>query len=468
MFKSLDLSTLLVIISFITLNSKEPSMITLPLKVIKNGFEKYPIKNETYITYETEVEVQTIFGKKTRKLLQETHGIIKKLDCLLFAAPITIGSEQNFNVILDTGSVDLWVPKNGSIDDHEIDNHYYPSKSKTAHETSDKFSIQYGTGSTEGVFYTDYISFITDHTDKIKFGVASKTCFDVDGADGIMGLARSYSNKEQNSKIWTMNKNGKISSKSFSFKFISETEVDMYLGDEHPDFSADNSVNNTNNTNHTAQCKLLKGGTYEDLLWTCRLYQFGLISTDRTKNATANCGFSFLFDTGSNIMWLPINTLESLSNELSQFNCQKSTIEGESRIICNDVNILPDIFIEVGDHYLIMDKEKMFYEYYEENNVNASPKYVLNIAFQKDIQISLIGQPFFTLFHTRFDYENKVLKFYSEEPDKIIFSSTKPDEKEPIDWQKVGIAVAAALAFFIVICCLYRTCRRMCGSKKKV
>ena len=167
-------------------------------------------------------------------------------------------------------------------------------------------------------------------------------------------------------------------------------------------------------------------------------------------------------------MWLPINTLESLSNELSQFNCQKSTIEGESRIICNDVNILPDIFIEVGDHYLIMDKEKMFYEYYEENNVNASPKYVLNIAFQKDIQISLIGQPFFTLFHTRFDYENKVLKFYSEEPDKIIFSSTKPDEKEPIDWQKVGIAVAAALAFFIVICCLYRTCRRMCGSKKKV
>ena len=53
-------------------------------------------------------------------------------------------------------------------------------------------------------------------------------------------------------------------------------------------------------------------------------------------------------------------------------------------------------------------------------------------------------------------------------PDEIIFSSTKPDEKEPIDWQKVGIAVAAALAFFIVICCFYRTCRRMCCSKKKV
>ena len=423
MFKSLDLSTILIIISFIALNSKEPSMITLPLKVIKNGYEKYPIKNETYLTYETEEEVQTIFGKKIRKLKQETHGIIKKLDCLLFAAPITIGDSQTFNVILDTGSVELWVPKNGSIDDYKIENHYYPSKSQTAIMTSETFSISYGTGSVEGVFYTDYISFITEHTDKIKFGVASKTCFVVDGADGVMGLARSYSGKEDHSKIWTMHKNGIISSKSFSFKFISETDVEMYLGDEHPDFS-----NSLNNTNHTAQCKLVNDGIFESLLWACRLYQFGLISIDRTKNATANCGFSFLFDTASNIMFLPIETLDLLSNQLSQFNCQKSKKDGENRIICNDLNVLPDIFIEVGDYYLILDKIYMYYEYYEENNVNESPKYVLNIAFHKNLQIALIGQPFFTLFHTRFDYENKKLKFYSEDPNKIISVPINPDE----------------------------------------
>ena len=321
MYKSLDLSTILIIISFISLNSKETSMITLPLKVIKNGYEKYPIKNETYLTYETEEEVQTFFGKKIRKLKQEAHGLIKKLDNLLFAAPITIGGSQTFNVIMSTGSVDLWVPKNGSEDAYEIENHYYPSKSKTATETSEYFSIVYGTASAEGVLYTDYISFITEHTDKIKFGVASKTYFDVDGADGIMGLAKSYSGKEEFSKIWTMYKNGKISSKSFSFKFTSEDDVEMYLGDEHPDFS-----NSLNNKNHTAQCKLLNGGTYENLLWTCRLYQFGLISADRAKNATATCGFSFAFETSSNIMILPIKTLDLLSNQLSQFNCQKIII----------------------------------------------------------------------------------------------------------------------------------------------
>ena len=456
---SLDLSTLLFILSFITLNAKEPSMITLPLKVIKNGFEKYPIKNETVITYETEVEVQTFFGKKIRKLKQETHGIVKKLDCLLFAAPITIGNTQNFNVILDTGSVYLWVPGVGSDDEFEIKHHYNPT---TGIPTSEHFSFKYGTGSTEGVYYTDYVTFITPDSDDVKVGIASKTSFNVDGADGIMGLARTY-DKDQYSKIWTMKSKKKISSKSFSFKFISENEVYMYLGDEHPDFSIENS---TNITNHTAQCKLLNGGDYEKLLWTCRLYQFGLISTDRTQNTTADCGFRFLFDTGSNIMWLPYETLDKIGNELSQFSCKRVTEKEEGKIICSDLNKLPDIFIEVGDHYLILDKGSMFLKYYEENNESSEVKYCLNVAFQKDLQIALIGQPFFRLFHTRFDYENNVLKFYTEESDKIIYSSPKPDEKDPLDWTKITIAVAVAFAFFLILCCIYRCFRKFCCTKK--
>ena len=110
------------------------------MKVIKNGYEKYPIKNETYLTYETEEEVQTIFGKKIRKLMQETHGTIKALDYLLFAAPITIVGSQTFYVILDTGTTDLWIPKVGSMDEYEIENHYDPSKSQTANMTSETFS----------------------------------------------------------------------------------------------------------------------------------------------------------------------------------------------------------------------------------------------------------------------------------------------------------------------------------------
>ena len=47
MLKPIDLSALLFIISVFYINSKEPSMITVPLKVLHKSFEKYPFPNKT-------------------------------------------------------------------------------------------------------------------------------------------------------------------------------------------------------------------------------------------------------------------------------------------------------------------------------------------------------------------------------------------------------------------------------------
>lgn len=457
MYKPSNLLIFLIIISAFSIKSKEPSMITVPLKVIHNGFEKYPISNETHFIYEKEEKVQTIFGERIRKLKEEKHGTVKKLESTLFAAEITIGRTQTFDVVLDTGSVNLWVAGINSNDTAEIRRHYDPDKSETKSKTSETFEVEYGTGKSAGVYYTDLISFITSETHDIKFGVASQTYFDVEGADGIMGLARHYSDK-QFSKIWMMASKGAISSKSFSFKFISEESVEMYLGDEHSDFQQENN---------TVQCKLLNDGTYQKLLWTCRLYQFGLYSKSNiTKNATTSCGYPFLFDTGSNVMMLPLETLEQLANDLSRFNCRKyyNTEDKDYRIACEDKNNLPNFMIEVGDHFILLDSSEM---YYMNKDDNGNIEYVFKITFQKNLPIALIGQPFFKLFHTKFDYENKVLKFYSEDQSNFIFTTTKPDEKEPISWEYILIAVAVAFAALLVLCCICRCIRKMCCLKQK-
>lgn len=451
MNKPSSLLIFLFIISIFSLESKEPSMLTVPLKVLHNSFEKFPISNETHLIYEKKEKVQTFLGEKSRTLIEEKHGIVKKLDCLLFAAEITIGRSQTFYVILDTGSANLWVAGINSNDTSEIQRHYDPSKSSTKAETSETFELEYGTGETKGVYYTDLISFITPETHDIKFGVASQTNFNADGADGIMGLARHYSDR-QFSKIWMMAAKNIISSKSFSFKYISDDNVDMFLGDEHSDFKQENN---------TVQCKLLNGGTYQDLFWTCRLYQFGLYSKkDISRNATTNCGYPFLFDTGSNIMMLPLETLKQLTNDLSRFNCSKyKDPEDESyKIVCFDKENLPNFMIEVGDHFILLDSDEM-YNILKDDNGNY--EYIFNIAFQENFPIALIGQPFFKLFHTKFDYENKVLKFYSEDESKFIFTSIKPDEKEPISWTKIGIAVAVAFAGLLILCCICRCIRKM-------
>ena len=106
----------------------------------------------------------------------------------------------------------------------------------------------------------------------------------------------------------------------------------------------------------------------------------------------------------------------------------------------------------------------MFYDYnYEiENKIYK----LLNVAFKSTLSIALIGQPFFRLFHTKFDYENKVLKFYNEDSSKIIFSSTKPDEKEPFNYIYLLFAVSVAFSFLVVIFCVLRFFRKICYTNK--
>ncbi len=460
------LFSFILLILFGYIAPKEPGMITLPLKLLNNSFEKYPIFRETEISIEHQVEVQTPFGPTIRRLKEVVSGTIQILDCYLFAAPISIGTTepQNFNVILDTGSVNLWVAKINSEDKYEIDNHFNPVLSPTATRTAETFQVQYGTGYTEGNYYSDKVNFISTGNYELKFGAAVKTDFNVKHADGIMGLARKYSSNEY-SAIFTLNAKKVIPSKSFSLKFINNKEVEMYLGDEHSDFSYENN---------TAQCQLLHKTTYDNLLWTCKLYKFGLLSKDKEKNATSPCGYNLLFDTGSNIMILPIETLDNIVKNVSQFNCTEVETGNGRQIFCYNKNTLPDIYIEVGNHYLILDNDKMFSIFRNKEGILG---YLLDAMF-KDTNMPIMGQRFFQLFHTKFDLENKVLKFYNENEDKIIYSYEKPydDEARTFGYDtdingllnpetmKIIAAVAIVIALLVVLCCIFRCCKKMVKS----
>ena len=460
------LSLFIILLLFGYIIPKEPGMIILPLKVLNNSFEKYPIYRETEISIEHQVEVQTPFGPTIRRLKEVVSGTIQIIESRLFAAPITIGTNsepQKFNVILDTGSINLWVARIGSDDAHKIDNHFDPSLSPSATRTSETFTVQYGTGSTEGNYYSDKVDFISTGNYELKFGAAVKTDFNVKGADGIMGLAKKYNSNEYSS-IFTLNVKGRIPKKSFSFKYLNDKQVEMYLGEEHSDFS---------NENNTAQCQLLHKTTYDNLLWTCKLYKFGFLSEDMERNVTSPCGYNLLFDTGSNIMILPLETLENISRNLSQFNCSVATTINGQQIFCSNKNYLPNIYIEVGNHYLILDKDKMFsLVKLEDGRIG----YILEAVF-KDSNMPIMGQRFFQLFHTRFDLENKVLKFYNENQEKIIYSYEKPYDDEArtfgydtnIDFlnpelMKIIAAVAIVIALLVVFCCIFKCCKKIAKS----
>ena len=458
---------LLFSICILSIKAKKPSkMLTIPLKVINTTFEKYPTSDQANQKVE-EVPVKTIFGTKMiRRVIEEPDDIsgnISKVTNSLFVAPIKIGG-QDFNVILDTGSVNLWVPKIGSKDQAIIAHHYDPSKSSSSSSTSETFEIQYGTGSTKGNYYSDYINFITNSAYNVLFGAATETVFDVEGADGIMGLAKNYS-QYMYSAIWTMNAKGYIPEKSFSFKYLENNNVEMYIGGEHDDFS---------DTKHTATCQLLHKSVYDNLLWTCKLYNFGFLNNDFTRNTTVSCGYNFLFDTGSNVMRLPKETLNSILKQPYYFGCEKFSEGSIDYLICPTDN-LPNIYIEVGDHYFIINSYEVF------DKIKGNENYrKLRVQFM-DVQVSLIGQPFFMIFHTKFDYENKVLKFHTTDEKAMIYSYAKPNDDEATHFDPDGIVtswfnektviiiaiVASCIAVIFIIVIIVRCSKKNCGNKNR-
>ncbi|EPQ03835.1 Chymosin [Myotis brandtii] len=122
-----------------------------------------------------------------------SEPLFNYLDCQYFGK-ISIGTPpQEFTVVFDTGSSDLWVPSvycksNACQNHHRFD----PAKSSTFRDLGEPLTIQYGTGSMEGVLGTDTV-IVSDIVDRQQtVGLSTEEPGDVftySQFDGILGLA---------------------------------------------------------------------------------------------------------------------------------------------------------------------------------------------------------------------------------------------------------------------------------------
>ncbi|VDK77588.1 unnamed protein product, partial [Anisakis simplex] len=112
---------------------------------------------------------------------------------------ITIGTpQQDFRVILDTGSSNLWVPDSSSRDSRvcAVKQCFDSSASSTYKADGREWSIQYGSGASSGFFGEDVVRFGGEGSTQLVvpntiFGqalVLSKSIIR-DDLDGILGLA---------------------------------------------------------------------------------------------------------------------------------------------------------------------------------------------------------------------------------------------------------------------------------------
>ncbi|EJD46139.1 acid protease [Auricularia subglabra TFB-10046 SS5] len=104
---------------------------------------------------------------------------------------VSIGTKgQVLNVDIDTGSADLWV-QSGCRDCTSAQ--FQPSKSKTFKKTTQKFSIQYGSGSASGTLGHDTVTIAGLTVSDQYFGLVDKPSSDFLGtpSSGLIGMAFS-------------------------------------------------------------------------------------------------------------------------------------------------------------------------------------------------------------------------------------------------------------------------------------
>ena len=409
-------------------------------------FISFKITNEIQIPIKL---VKSNFGKRTNKKPNsiEKSNIsqdIKNLNNYLFAIDIKFGSNgQSFTMLIDTGSEIAWVP--GIIS--ENNNKYYnPGSSTTSRRTSDSLSYSYASGSVSGQYYTDQINFMIRNNFYFTFGVVTTMNLERSGFDGILGLGRKYATIwKKYSILETIKTNGGVSSTIFSFKYDNNSKnLTFYLGEKHEDFKNSN----------VASCPLIQSEIYDNRLWLCELYSFGIKKGNEIIKSIS-IDYEGLFDTGTNNMMFPLELLDELQSTFISFNCyiydeSDSSLGRAKAIYCRDGNNLPKITFGVKSYIFTLGSEK----FYNKIFVNNEYIYRLRLLFSKD-EICIIGQSFFYEFHTLFDDTKGELKFYGGNEGDI-----KPhEEKTRIRlWVLLSIifggVIVLASAIFILVYCL--------------
>uniref|UniRef100_A0A0K8U723 Lysosomal aspartic protease n=1 Tax=Bactrocera latifrons TaxID=174628 RepID=A0A0K8U723_BACLA len=154
---------------------------------------KKPNKRRSIKNYSTNLAV--LRSKYNSNFVATSEQLSNYLDDQYYG-PITIGTPpQNFNVLFDTGSSNLWVPGAPcAVNDTACSTHntYNSSASSTYQPNGQSFAIQYGTGNLTGYLAEDTVNVsglvITGQT----FAIATSepgTTFVYSEFDGILGMA---------------------------------------------------------------------------------------------------------------------------------------------------------------------------------------------------------------------------------------------------------------------------------------
>ncbi|XP_026575902.1 pepsin A-like [Pseudonaja textilis] len=301
-----------------------------------------------------------------------------------YIGTISIGTPpQQFIVIFDTGSSNLWVPSVYCSSEACSNHHKFnPQQSSTFQATSQSVSITYGTGSMTGFLGYDTVQVGSiDVTNQI-FGLSQTepgSFLYYAPFDGILGLAYPRLSASGATPVFdNMMSEGLVSQDLFSVFLSSDGQQGSFVM-----FGGIDSSYYTGSLNWVPLSA--------ELYWQITLDSI----TVNGQTIACSGGCQAIVDTGTSLLVGPPNGIANIQNFIG--GSQDSN--GQYLVNCNAINELPDIVFTInGIQYPV--PASAYIRQYQSYCMSGFE----NIAFQSDLWI--LGDIFIRQYYCVFDRAN--------------------------------------------------------------
>ncbi|XP_060629046.2 gastricsin-like [Anolis sagrei] len=309
---------------------------------------------------------------------------------------ISIGTPpQNFLVLFDTGSSNLWVAsvycQSEACTNHPL---YNPNQSSTYSTNDQSFSLQYGTGSLTGIFGYDTVTIQGISITSQEFGLSETepgTNFVYAQFDGIMGMAYpAISSGGATTVLQGLQQENLLDSPVFGF----------YLSGNEGSQGGELALGGVDTNLYSGQ-----------IVWTPvtqeAYWQIGIQSFYIGNSITDWCsqGCQAIVDTGTSLLTAP----QQVFGELMQYVGAEQDSNGQYVVSCSNIQSMPTITFVIGGSSFPLSPSA----YVLENNsgyctVGIMPTY---LPSQNGQPLWILGDVFLRSYYSVYDFGNNQVGF---------------------------------------------------------
>eukprot|EP01132_Coremiostelium_polycephalum_P009078 gene9078-11118_t len=334
-------------------------------------------------------------------MLGDANIPISDFEDAQYYGPITIGTPgQNFEVVFDTGSSNLWVPSKKcpiTVIACDLHHKYDSSASKSYVANGTSFSIQYGSGAMSGFVSQDTVTVGPLVVKNQLFAEATAEpgiAFDLAKFDGILGLAfQSISVNSIPPVFYNMISQNLVSEPLFSF-WLSKTPGSN---------GGELSFGQIDNTKYSGPI------TYVPL--TNQTYwEFKLDDVQMSGNSLGFCGSQgcrAIADSGTSLIAGPSQFVNAINAKLGAI-----VVNGEAIFpSCSVISSLPVISFELNGVVFNLKPSDYVLQISEFGKTTCLSGFMgINLPPQVG-ELWILGDVFISTYYTIFDYGNSQVGF---------------------------------------------------------